>query len=173
MTNDEIIELFHSEKTLTELRKEIGMRVNTISDLWKAHYGDVAYNERKRIRYRRSKLADNNPMKGKYRENSPKYIHGNRISDSSGRPRVRAPEWYEGAAHDGYVFEHTLVYCGSRGLTKIPEGHDVHHLDMDKQNNDPSNLILLTHSDHSLLHKWITKFEAAIVQRLSGNGVEN
>jgi hypothetical protein len=36
---------------------------------------------------------------------------------------------------------------------KIPNGLQIHHRDCDKLNNDPSNLCLLTRSDHNWLHK--------------------
>ena len=35
---------------------------------------------------------------------------------------------------------------------KIHEGRVVHHRDGDKQNNDPSNLRIMSRSDHSRLH---------------------
>ncbi len=45
---------------------------------------------------------------------------------------------------------HRLIYedeCGS-----IPEGFICHHIDMDKENNDPKNLMLLSKSNHHHLH---------------------
>lgn len=33
MTNEEILKLFYSEKTLTEIRKEVGIRYNIIAEL--------------------------------------------------------------------------------------------------------------------------------------------
>lgn len=35
---------------------------------------------------------------------------------------------------------------------KIPDGYEVHHIDRDKDNNDPSNLQLLTKEEHMKLH---------------------
>lgn len=35
---------------------------------------------------------------------------------------------------------------------KIGDGFDVHHIDHDRQNHDPSNLVLIEGSDHMLLH---------------------
>ena len=35
---------------------------------------------------------------------------------------------------------------------KIPEGYIIHHKNEDKEDNDPSNLILMTHGEHSSLH---------------------
>lgn len=46
---------------------------------------------------------------------------------------------------------HRAVYAHFSGRP-IPKGMHVHHKDGDKDNNDFSNLELLTHSEHSLLH---------------------
>ena len=45
---------------------------------------------------------------------------------------------------------HRYVYEFYKG--KIPKGYDVHHWDFDKDNNDISNLVLLTRKEHALLH---------------------
>ncbi len=34
----------------------------------------------------------------------------------------------------------------------IPEGHDIHHIDGNPRNNEPSNLLAVTRSDHLKLH---------------------
>ena len=164
MTRDEIVKLFHSDKTLTEIRKQVGIRYNTVKDIWLSEFGEQAVAERKRLKYRLSKLGNNNPMKGKYKRTHPKWKDSDRVSDRKGYSRIRAPDWYTGKTWQGYVDEHILNYCVSRNLTEIPEGFVVHHLDMVKKNNDPSNLIMLTNADHMLLHAWINR---AIVQRLS------
>ena len=45
---------------------------------------------------------------------------------------------------------HRLVYEENFG--SIPEGFCVHHIDNNKENNHPSNLMLLTNSNHHSLH---------------------
>ena len=164
MTNDEILELFHSEETLTQIRKRVGIRYGTLAELWKSHYGVEAFEERRRIRYRNSKLAEKNPMRGRVKELHPGWLSGESISSRKGYIRVKAPDWYEGVTDGRYVDEHVVVYCASRGFSKVPSGFCIHHLDMSKTNNDPKNLIMLTNADHRLLHAWIDR---AVVQRLS------
>jgi hypothetical protein len=35
---------------------------------------------------------------------------------------------------------------------RIGDGFDIHHLDRDHESNDPTNLVLIEHSDHLMLH---------------------
>jgi hypothetical protein len=53
--------------------------------------------------------------------------------------------------HDKNTLHH-YVYCYYNNIDVIPKGYVIHHIDFNKQNNDISNLQLLTHSDHSKLH---------------------
>jgi hypothetical protein len=57
---------------------------------------------------------------------------------------------------DGYVYEHIQVYFETSGIT--PDSNQVvHHLDCDKTNNDPENLILLSRADHVKIHSWLER----------------
>lgn len=161
MNRKDIIELFHSEETLTVIRKRVGVRYNTIADVWKEEFGEQAFKDRKRIRYRESKLGTNNPMKGKVGKDTYLYKGDDWKTDRKGYIRVRAPAWYEGKQWGSYADEHVIVYCQSRELTKLPEGFVVHHLDFDKKNNSPKNLIMLSNADHSLLHRWLERSSSA------------
>lgn len=173
MKDQEIIDLFHSDLSLAEVRKVSACRHGTIVRLWTRTFGEAAVAERKRINYRNSKLGDKNPMKGSLLDKHPNWINSDRISDTRGYVRVRAPDWYKGTVDlSGYAREHVIVYCYSRGITEVPKGFVVHHLDMDKQNNDPRNLVMLTIGDHSILHSWINSLSAETIpqgSRLNGS----
>jgi hypothetical protein len=54
----------------------------------------------------------------------------------------------EGHGREPYL--HRAVYKDAFG--EIPKGHDIHHIDHDKSNNDISNLQCLTRSEHTRLH---------------------
>lgn len=47
--------------------------------------------------------------------------------------------------------EHVEVWERHHGRTK-PEGYDVHHIDRNKLNNDPANLLLVTRLEHKRIH---------------------
>ena len=46
---------------------------------------------------------------------------------------------------------HRLIAMTVLGIT-LADGMDVHHIDGNKLNNDPSNLMVLSHADHARLH---------------------
>jgi len=55
---------------------------------------------------------------------------------------------------DGYYYEHDSVAEKSLGR-KLRDDEVVHHLDLDRANNHPGNLLVLTKGAHSRLHAWI------------------
>ena len=68
---------------------------------------------------------------------------------------------------DDMIFEHRLVadkYLLTKensveinGKRYLNKGFEVHHLDLDKLNNDASNLVVLTKSQHRSLHNHLSK----------------
>jgi len=81
-----------------------------------------------------------------------------RTVDNKGYMRVLQPS-HENANHQGYVLEHRLVM--SEHLCRpLTEEEIVHHLDEDRLNNDISNLVLTTRSEH------ITKYHTAAAKLL-------
>lgn len=47
---------------------------------------------------------------------------------------------------------HRLVYEDYYNI-EIPDDYDIHHIDEDKSNNSIDNLVLMTHEEHTILHK--------------------
>lgn len=56
----------------------------------------------------------------------------------------------------GFVYEHIYIYEKEYNMS-IPEGFHIHHIDLDKSNNDISNLIMLTNGDHNKLHSHMNR----------------
>jgi len=68
-----------------------------------------------------------------------------------GYPHVKMPD-HPNADRFGWVHEHVVVAARALGRG-IPPGAEVHHIDGDKYNNAPSNLVLCeSHEYHWLLH---------------------
>lgn len=138
----------------------------TVKKIWLTEYHEGQFKERTSRLCRLHKIGAKNPMYGKIGE-----LHHNSIEkcvESGGYLTIFAPEWFTGRKDGNRTLEHIIVYCEHNGLSELPKGKVVHHLDENKQNNHPDNLILLSIPDHRRIHAWLNK-----VQRLSGNGVGN
>jgi len=75
---------------------------------------------------------------------------GGRHPDSQGYMLVKVPGHPRTLA-TGYVHEHVVIAEAKIGRPLEP-GEHVHHIDRDRANNDPSNLMVLTNSEHLKLH---------------------
>lgn len=74
------------------------------------------------------------------------------------RTKARAKGW------SGYRKEH-LVVMEKKLRRKIKKGESVHHIDGDKQNNDPGNLVLCkSHADHRGLHSSLDSIAYSLVK---------
>ena len=69
----------------------------------------------------------------------------------AGYMTVPVPSWYTGRL-SGSICEHILIACQAAGITRLPSGHNVHHIDCNKLNNKPSNLIIVSDRDHRSIH---------------------
>ena len=152
---------------LHSIRKEVGIRYDTIKDIISENFTEEYQNNRKAKMYRDSKLGNKNPMYGKTGENH--YNYKGIVGDGSGYLMCLKPDWYTGRKGSKHVFVHTIVMCEYLGITELPKGFTVHHIDGNKTNNDINNLALITNSGHTKLHSIQTKLSK--VQRLSDNGV--
>ena len=58
--------------------------------------------------------------------------------------------YYRATINGKTVYLHRYIYIKNKG--PVPKGRIVHHKDDNPFNNEPSNLILLTRSQHSKMH---------------------
>jgi hypothetical protein len=104
----------------------------------------------KRIRLRDSKLGTLNPMSGK----KPANFIGE-CADGYG---------YLTIVVDGERFPvHRVVMARMIGIhpSQLPSSLEVHHIDEDKTNNQPDNLVLSTKTAHASLHA-LTNWTSAL-----------
>jgi len=102
---------------------------------------------RKKACYAKSKYGVKNPRHGK----QPTNFVG-LCEDGRGYHTVCKPKWYTGRKQYARVFYHHVIMCEALGLTSIPKGFLVHHLDGNGKNNSIHNLALMTLSAHGKLH---------------------
>ncbi len=149
---DEIIKLYETtELTLEEIGSKFNLTRCQVSWIINKQFTKEFRKERKKICYRNSKLSGKNPMSGKVRELHPNYIGD--VSDGKGYIMCLKPIWYTGRRGCKHVFKHHIVMCEHLGITEIPAGFHVHHIDGNKINNEINNLSLLTAGAHNRLHQ--------------------
>ena len=167
-----LYELFNTNMTkndnMLQMRKEFHLSDEKFYVLWDECFTAEESRNRKRRLYRLSKLGNKNPQFGHFGKDAGAW-KGGRWIDEWGYARVRKPKWYTGATTQDYVGEHVIVMCLALGVTELPTGYVVHHIDEDKQNNSIKNLQLMTVSEHMRLH---ALERASTIERvaLSGEG---
>lgn len=150
---------------ICRLFKESSLTTQQIADLLGGtykHTGNViaknfSRSERtskKKQNYSRSKLGENNPQFGKFREQAAGW-KGGKMRDSHGYKMVLKPKWYTARKGYNYIYEHHFVFCTANNITQIPAGYCLHHINFDIDCNEIRNLKLMTMSEHSIYHNWI------------------
>lgn len=88
---------------------------------------------------------------------------GGRIIKGSGYYGIWNPD-HQRADNQGYVFEHTLVWEKHNGY--LPKrGDNIHHIDLNKLNNNIDNLYLCKHKEHAIIHRSIEKLIPELLKR--------
>lgn len=164
-----VCKLFHfTNAPMARIVKESKLPYYTVISLLNDKFGEESVKRRSAKLYRSSKLGSKNSQYGKHGEESSQF-KGGIVDDGSGYLMMLKPSWYTGRQRSNYVYYHHVVMCENLGISEIPKGFVVHHIDMNPLNNDISNLALMTVSAHAKLHS-IEK-NLCKVQRLSVDGV--
>lgn len=67
-----------------------------------------------------------------------------------------SPQGYRIISYYGkHILEHQLNWCKANNMCFIPAGTEIHHVDRNKINKHPENLLLLDHKTHMQLHQQI------------------
>lgn len=142
----------NTDLPINKIRSQAGIRTSTVNDILKAHFSEEYMRQRKSHLYSLSKQGDKNPMLGKCGDEHPNYQGV--VSDGKGYLMCLKPEWYTGRVGCTHVFVHTVVMCEALGLTELPKGFVVHHINNNPHDNSIDNLALMTNSAHSKLHTY-------------------
>lgn len=155
LTLEQKSEILHIYETTLEPVQKIMAKFKVHVDHSKAFnamliqtFGREYFEQRKTKCYSASKSGDKNPYFGK----PTPIARYEPVGDGNGYLQVLKPDWYTGRRGSKYVFQHNVVMCEILGLTEIPAGFVVHHIDEDKTNNNPNNLALMTMGAHAKLH---------------------
>lgn len=128
--------------------------------------------DEKKARYSKAcqygKLGNKNPMFGKCGKSHHNYVETVR---SSGYQTTPKPLWWTGkTVKSNRIMMHHFVWASFYGQTCLPPKCVIHHIDLNLDNNDISNLQLLTVSEHMQLHAAIRKVQR-LERKLVGNSV--
>lgn len=138
-----IIDSFSTLNKVSKVMKFVGVSRWVVNKVLRKHHLKPSFDSRY---YRGS------------RENHPRWKGGKSVG-SNGYVRVKMPE-HQRALSNGYVWEHILVaeqklgralrYFGKLDL----RNESVHHIDGDKTNNDPNNLMICDGNSEHILTEW-------------------
>ena len=135
-----MVELFKSGNTATKIAKQLSLHTTSVTRVLKRN-GLI--------------MSDG---KGK---NHPNWKGGRGIK--TGYMTVFMPE-HPRANNIRRVFEHILVAEKKLGRP-ILKSEPIHHVDLDRLNNNPSNLEVLTsHSEHQQLHASLDKVVSQLIK---------
>lgn len=130
-----MIELYDKYKNLGKVARELNLYSTSVSRVLK----------RKGIKIEPNAVGDKHPgWKG-----------GKNMAKGDGYIGIWTPG-HERADGGKYVYEHTLVFEKHNG--RLPNKNEVlHHIDLDKHNNNISNLFLCGYKEHTKIHRQMDK----------------
>ena len=148
----EIIGLFKCTDTrMQDICKAVKLENYVVQRILRQYFTEEEIKDRKARLYRKSKLGDKNSMFGKRGAETYNW-QGGIVPDGQGYLMATKPDWYTGRKGSDYIFYHSLVMCEALGITEIPKGFAVHHIDHNPLNNNINNLALVQMGAHSRLH---------------------
>lgn len=127
----EMVKRYRSGESATKIAKSMGLYATSVGRVLK----------RNGITMRDTRSGENHPS-----------WKGGRTGKGDNYIGIWKPE-HERADSQGYVYEHTLVMEEKIGRLPIKGKEVIHHIDLDKHNNDPNNLYLCGYIEHTTLHR--------------------
>lgn len=156
------IDLFTSSKmTVTEIASQLGTTANTVKNaiIRTGKFSDV---ELKELIHKRAVLS----RKRKRRDTRKLIVNNGRYDN------VYIPHWMNKKYVNDEVGLHVCIVCENLGLTELPEGYVVHHVNGDSKDNRFDNLVLMTRGEHASLHNGYLKGVSTISKESTLKWVE-
>lgn len=146
----EICSYFHTELSQHEIKDLVGVGLTAIRRIFRDNFTEEENKHRYSVMCSVGKRGSKNHMHGKLGKDNPRYT-GNTYINELGYRMVPVPDWWSGKRVQR-IPEHHKVYCEQYGLTKLPKGTLVHHINFDKLDNSIGNLQLMTRPEHMSYH---------------------
>lgn len=111
-------------------------------------------------------LKKSETIKFQNRVNGRKKIQRKNITYSrDGYKMVYMPN-HPRANSNGRIFEHIAVFEDANGI-RVPEGNVVHHINGNKTDNRPENLLMMERGEHTRLHSTGREMDEAVKSKIS------
>jgi HNH endonuclease len=133
-----------SEVTVAEIAREFPVPKWTLYRLLRVLIPSSELKMLQTVRYSKSKQGTKNPQFGGFGAQNPNW-KGGIWADDRGYLHIKTPS-------GRYIPVHQQVMQAMLGLSKIPQGLIVHHIDENPANNHPDNLALTTRAGHAKIH---------------------
>lgn len=134
--------------TIKETAVILGTTFHNVHWILHEHLDPKKLKAEQALRYSKSMMREN-PMRGLV--GAKHHNYKGEVADGHGYLQTKI--------NGRYVLVHRHVLAEALGLEILPSWFDVHHIDEDKQNNDITNLALVTPEGHSALHRKIPRSE--------------
>jgi hypothetical protein len=131
--------------TIQQISEKIGITYHTVMAILRRDVPPTRMTLEKQLRYSRSKMGEQNPMRGKTRESHHNWKGV--CSDCKG--------YLTSLVGEVRYFVHRIVVAEALGIEpkRLPESLVVHHIDENPLNNELDNLVLCTNAGHHKLHQ--------------------
>lgn len=160
------------DKRLREIAEEVGCSYHTVQHAIKKYGIEIPNRKRYHIKVDKSDAVKAGLRRkypnGRFGDQSSNW-RGGRISVNGGYIYIYSPDHPRATKH-GYIFEHILVAEQKIGRF-LEKGEIVHHINGDRTDNSPDNLLVCTRKEHVQIHMDAVKEVFRLRKILDINGI--